>query len=486
MTSAFALNDSSLLRQQCLIDGQWRDALSGQRVDVTNPANGETLATVPHMGEAETVQAIEAAERALPAWRALTAAERGRILRRWYELMMQHQDDLARIMTLEQGKPLAEARGEIAYAASYLEWFAEEGKRAYGEVIPSPAKSRRLLVLRQPVGVCAAITPWNFPSAMITRKVGPALAAGCTIVVKPSELTPLSALALGELALRAGVPAGVFNLVVGQASAIGGAMTASPIVRKLSFTGSTRIGRMLMEQSASTIKKLSLELGGNAPFIVFDDADLDAAVQGAIASKYRNSGQTCVCTNRFLVQAGVYDEFAEKLAQAVKALKVGNGLDDGVVQGPLINEDAVKKVDELLVEARGQGARVLAGGGKHELGGLWYSPTVVADVSPQMQIFSEEIFGPVSALVRFDTEEQAIAMANDTIFGLASYLYSRDASRIWRVSEALEYGMVGINTGMISTEVAPFGGIKQSGQGREGSSHGLDDYMELKYLAWAD
>ena len=485
MTSAFALNDSSLLRQQCLIDGQWRDALSGQRVDVTNPANGETLATVPHMGEAETVQAIEAAERALPAWRALTAAERGRILRRWYELMMQHQDDLARIMTLEQGKPLAEARGEIAYAASYLEWFAEEGKRAYGEVIPSPAKSRRLLVLRQPVGVCAAITPWNFPSAMITRKVGPALAAGCTIVVKPSELTPLSALALGELALRAGVPAGVFNLVVGQASAIGGAMTASPIVRKLSFTGSTRIGRMLMEQSASTIKKLSLELGGNAPFIVFDDADLDAAVQGAIASKYRNSGQTCVCTNRFLVQAGVYDEFAEKLAQAVKALKVGNGLDDGVVQGPLINEDAVKKVDELLVEARGQGARVLAGGGKHELGGLWYSPTVVADVSPQMQIFSEEIFGPVSALVRFDTEEQAIAMANDTIFGLASYLYSRDASRIWRVSEALEYGMVGINTGMISTEVAPFGGIKQSGQGREGSSHGLDDYMELKYLAWA-
>ncbi len=485
MTFAFALNDSSLLRQQCLIDGQWRDALSGQRVDVTNPANGETLATVPHMGEAETVQAIEAAERALPAWRALTAAERGRILRRWYELMMQHQDDLARIMTLEQGKPLAEARGEIAYAASYLEWFAEEGKRAYGEVIPSPAKSRRLLVLRQPVGVCAAITPWNFPSAMITRKVGPALAAGCTIVVKPSELTPLSALALGELALRAGVPAGVFNLVVGQASAIGGAMTASPIVRKLSFTGSTRIGRMLMEQSASTIKKLSLELGGNAPFIVFDDADLEAAVQGAIASKYRNSGQTCVCTNRFLVQAGVYDEFAEKLAQAVKALKVGNGLDDGVVQGPLINEDAVKKVDELLVEARGQGARVLAGGGKHELGGLWYSPTVVADVSPQMQIFSEEIFGPVSALVRFDTEEQAIAMANDTIFGLASYLYSRDASRIWRVSEALEYGMVGINTGMISTEVAPFGGIKQSGQGREGSSHGLDDYMELKYLAWA-
>ena len=485
MTSAFALNDSSLLRQQCLIDGQWRDALSGQRVDVTNPANGETLATVPHMGEAETVQAIEAAERALPAWRALTAAERGRILRRWYELMMQHQDDLARIMTLEQGKPLAEARGEIAYAASYLEWFAEEGKRAYGEVIPSPAKSRRLLVLRQPVGVCAAITPWNFPSAMITRKVGPALAAGCTIVVKPSELTPLSALALGELALRAGVPAGVFNLVVGQASAIGGAMTASPIVRKLSFTGSTRIGRMLMEQSASTIKKLSLELGGNAPFIVFDDADVDAAVQGAMASKYRNSGQTCVCTNRFLVQAGVYDEFAEKLAQAVKALKVGNGLDDGVVQGPLINEDAVKKVDELLVEARGQGARVLAGGGKHELGGLWYSPTVVADVSPQMQIFSEEIFGPVSALVRFDTEEQAIAMANDTIFGLASYLYSRDASRIWRVSEALEYGMVGINTGMISTEVAPFGGIKQSGQGREGSSHGLDDYMELKYLAWA-
>ena len=486
MPSAVTLNDPSLLRQQCLINGQWSDALSGKKLDVSNPASGEVLATVPDMGASETQQAIDAAEQALPAWRALTAAERGRILRRWYELMMQHQDDLARIMTLEQGKPLAEARGEIAYAASFLEWFAEEGKRAYGEVIPSPAKNRRLLVLRQPVGVCAAITPWNFPSAMITRKVGPALAAGCTIVVKPSELTPLSALALGELALRAGVPAGVFNLVIGDAAAIGGVLTSSPVVRKLSFTGSTQVGRLLMQQCAPTIKKMSLELGGNAPFLVFDDADIDAAVQGAIAAKYRNSGQTCVCTNRFLVQAGIYDEFATKLTQAVQALKVGNGLDDGVVQGPLINEAAVKKVDALLDDARQQGAQVLTGGGKHELGGLWYSPTVVVGVSPQMQIFRDEIFGPVSALVRFDTEEQAVAMANDTIFGLASYLYSRDASRIWRVSEALEYGMVGINTGLISTEVAPFGGMKQSGLGREGSSHGMDDYMELKYLAWAE
>lgn len=485
MPNGFALKDPSLLRQQCLIDGVWCDAQSGKQIEVTNPASGTVLASVPFAGAVETQQAIDAAARALPGWRALTARERSAILRRWFELLIEHQDDLARIMTLEQGKPLAEARGEIIYAASYLEWFAEEAKRAYGEVIPSPAKDRRLLVLRQPVGVCAAITPWNFPAAMITRKVGPALAAGCTMVVKPSELTPLSAMALGELALRAGVPAGVFNIVVGDVPAIGATLTDSPVVRKLSFTGSTAVGRMLMAQSAPTIKKMSLELGGNAPFIVFDDADLDAAVAGAIASKYRNSGQTCVCTNRFLVQAGVYDAFAAKLTEAVQALKVGNGLDDGVVQGPLINESAVKKVEHLLDDARQQGARVLTGGDRHALGGLWYSPTVVADVSPKMQIFSDEIFGPVSALVRFDTEEQAVAMANDTIFGLASYLYSRDAARIWRVSEALEYGMVGINTGLISTEVAPFGGVKQSGQGREGSHHGLDDYMELKYLAWA-
>lgn len=485
MSFDFVLSDPSLLRQQCLINGQWQDAQSGKQHEVRNPATGETIALVPVAGQAETQQAVEAAERALPAWRALTASERARILRRWFDLLLQHQDDLARIMTLEQGKPLAEARGEIVYAASYIEWFAEEAKRAYGEVIPTPASDRRVLVLRQPVGVCAAITPWNFPAAMITRKAGPALAAGCTMVVKPSELTPLSALALGELALRAGIPAGVLNIVVGDASAIGEVFTTHPAVRKLSFTGSTRVGRTLMEQAAPTIKKLSLELGGNAPFIVFDDADLDAAVSGAIASKYRNAGQTCVCTNRFLVQAGVYDAFASKLAEAVKGLKVGNGLDEGVVQGPLINEAAVQKVDSLLNDARTQGAQVLVGGQAHPLGGLWYSPTVVTGVTPAMQIFNEEIFGPVAPLIRFETEEEAVAMANDTIFGLASYLYSRDAARIWRVSETLEYGMVGINTGLISTEVAPFGGIKQSGQGREGSRHGLDDYTELKYLAWA-
>jgi len=485
----FSLNDPDLLRSQCLIDGQWQSAQSGQTLDVVNPANGQVLTQVACAGAAQTRQAVDAAQRALPDWKSRTASERAKILKRWFELMMQHQDDLARIMTLEQGKPLAEAKGEISYAANYIEWFAEEAKRAYGEIIPAPASDRRLLVIRQPVGVCAAITPWNFPAAMITRKAAPALAAGCTMVVKPSELTPLSALALGELALRAGVPAGVLNIVMGDAPAIGAVLTASPIVRKLSFTGSTAVGRLLMAQCAPTIKKLSLELGGNAPFLVFDDADVDAAVAGAMASKYRNSGQTCVCTNRFLVQNGVYETFAEKLSASVAGLNVGDGLQAGVEQGPLINSAAVQKVEKLLEDARSKGARVLTGGQAHPLnaqGGLWFSPTVVGNVTPQMDIVNEEIFGPVAALMRFETEEQAIALANATPFGLAAYLYSRDAARIWRVSEALECGMVGINTGLMSSEVAPFGGIKQSGLGREGSRHGLDEYMELKYLAWAD
>ncbi|NYT68933.1 NAD-dependent succinate-semialdehyde dehydrogenase [Pusillimonas noertemannii] len=483
MAFDFKLKDPNLVQQQCHIDGQWVDADNGKHIEVRDPASGEVVGCVPRAGAAETQRAIDAAERALPAWRARTAADRARVLRRWYELLMQNQEDLARLMTLEQGKPLAESRGEIAYAASFIEWFAEEGKRAYGEIIPSPFSDKRLLVLKQPIGVCAAITPWNFPSAMITRKAGPALAAGCTMVLKPAGATPLSALALAELAARAGIPAGVFNVVTGDSGPIGETLTRSPVVRKLSFTGSTEIGRQLMAQSAPTLKKLSLELGGNAPFIVFDDADVDAAVAGAVASKYRNTGQTCVCTNRFLVQSGIYDSFADKLAAASQALKVGSGLDEGVVQGPLINQAALEKVEELVADATNKGAKVLAGGQRHELGGLWYQPTVLTGIEPGMDLTRQEIFGPVSALMRFDTEEEAIAHANDTEFGLASYLYSRDMARIWRVSEALEYGMVGINTGLISTEVAPFGGVKQSGLGREGSRHGLEDYMELKYLA---
>ncbi|WP_050463371.1 NAD-dependent succinate-semialdehyde dehydrogenase [Herbaspirillum autotrophicum] len=479
----FKLNDPALLRQQCHIGGDWQDAASGERFDVTDPASGAVIASVPLAGADETRQAIAAAEQALPAWRAKTAAERARILRNWFNLLLTHQDDLARIMTLEQGKPLAEAKGEIAYAAAYIEWFAEEGKRAYGEVIPSPFADRRLLVVKQPVGVCAAITPWNFPAAMITRKVAPALAAGCTMVLKPAELTPLSALALAELATRAGIPAGVFNVVTGNPRAIGGELTSSPIVRKLSFTGSTEVGRLLMAQCAPTIKKLSLELGGNAPFIVFDDADLDAAVAGAIASKYRNTGQTCVCSNRFLVQAGIYDAFAQKLAVAVAALKVGQGFEADVTQGPLINEAAVSKVEHLVSDALAKGAQVVAGGKRHARGGLWYEPTVMTGLTPDMALARQEIFGPVAGLFRFEDEAQAVAMANDTEFGLAAYFYTRDNARIWRVSEALEYGMVGINTGLISTEVAPFGGVKNSGLGREGSRHGLDDYLELKYLA---
>ena len=477
------LKDPTLLRQACYIDGAWVAADSGETIAVTNPATGETIASVPRCGAAETERAIAAADQALKTWRNTTAAERSRILRRWFDLLMSNQDDLGRLMTAEQGKPLAEAKGEIAYAAAYVEWFAEEAKRAYGEVIPSPFKDRQIVVTKEPVGVCAAITPWNFPSAMITRKVAPALAAGCTIVLKPAEQTPLSALALAELAERAGVPKGVFSVVTGKASAIGGVMTASPIVRKLTFTGSTPVGKLLMAQCAGTIKKLSLELGGNAPFIVFDDADVDAAVAGAIASKYRNAGQTCVCSNRFLVQDGIYDTFAAKLADAVAGLKVGNGLEEGVTQGPLIDDAAIAKVEALVADALTKGARAVCGGRRHALGRTWYEPTVLADVSPAMAVARAEIFGPVAPLFRFTTEAEAIRLANDTEFGLAAYFYSKDHARVWRVSRQLEYGMVGINTGLISTEVAPFGGVKQSGIGREGSRHGLDEYLETKYLA---
>ncbi|MGL4408177.1 MAG: NAD-dependent succinate-semialdehyde dehydrogenase [Zoogloea sp.] len=477
------LKDAGLLKQACYINGQWMGADNGETLPVTNPATGELVASVPRCGAAETERAIAAAETAFVRWRETTAVERARILRRWFDLLLTHQEDLARIMTAEQGKPLAEARGEIAYAAAYVEWFAEEARRVYGDVIPAPARDRQIVVTKEPVGVCAAITPWNFPSAMITRKVAPALAAGCTIILKPAEQTPLSALALAELAERAGVPAGVFSVVTGEARAIGGVMTASPVVRKLTFTGSTEVGRLLMAQCAPTIKKLSLELGGNAPFIVFDDADLDAAVAGALASKYRNAGQTCVCSNRFLVQAGVYEAFAAKLAAAVAGLKVGNGVEEGVTQGPLIDDAAINKVEGLVQDAVAKGARVVCGGQRHALGRTWYEPTVLADVRRDMDVAREEIFGPVAPLFRFSTEEEAIQIANDTEFGLAAYFYSKDHARVWRVSRQLEYGMVGINTGLISTEVAPFGGVKASGLGREGSRYGLEEYMEIKYLA---
>jgi succinate-semialdehyde dehydrogenase/glutarate-semialdehyde dehydrogenase len=476
------LRDSGLLRQHNHIDGQWVAADSGAVLEVRNPANGEIVATVPNAGTAETRRAIEAAKRAFPAWRARTAEDRGRILRRWFELMMNHQEDLARLMTSEQGKPLSESRGEIAYAASFIEWFAEEGRRVYGDVIPSPWPDKHIIVMREPVGVCAAITPWNFPAAMITRKVGPALAAGCTIIVKPASQTPLSALAMAELAARAGVPNGVFSVVTGDARAIGGELTSNPIVRKLSFTGSTKIGRVLAAQCAPTLKHMSLELGGNAPFIVFDDADLDAAVEGAIVSKYRNTGQTCVCANRLFVQDGVYDVFSRKLATAVEKLKVGNGLEPGIEQGPLIDQAAFSKVEELIGDAVGQGARALVGGRRHPLGGTYYEPTVLVDVKSTMRLAQEEIFGPVAPLLRFAQESDVICMANDTEFGLAAYFYSRDISRVWRVAGALECGIVGINTGLISTAVAPFGGMKQSGMGREGSHYGIDEYLDTKYL----
>ncbi|MFJ4344715.1 NADP-dependent succinate-semialdehyde dehydrogenase [Pseudomonas sp. NPDC089401] len=474
------LKDAQLFRQQAFINGEWLDADNGQTINVTNPATGEVIGTVPKMGTAETRRAIEAADKALPAWRALTAKERSNKLRRWFELMIENQDDLARLMTTEQGKPLAEAKGEIAYAASFIEWFAEEAKRVYGDTIPGHQPDKRLIVIKQPIGVTAAITPWNFPAAMITRKAGPALAAGCTMVLKPASQTPYSALALVELATRAGIPAGVLSVVTGSAGEVGGELTGNSLVRKLSFTGSTEIGRQLMEECAKDIKKVSLELGGNAPFIVFDDADLDKAVEGAIISKYRNNGQTCVCANRIYVQDGVYDAFAEKLAAAVAKLKIGNGLEDGTTTGPLIDGKAVAKVQEHIEDAVSKGAKVLSGGKLIE--GNFFEPTILVDVPKTAAVAKEETFGPLAPLFRFKDEAEVIAMSNDTEFGLASYFYARDMSRVFRVAEALEYGMVGINTGLISNEVAPFGGIKASGLGREGSKYGIEDYLEIKYL----
>jgi succinate-semialdehyde dehydrogenase / glutarate-semialdehyde dehydrogenase len=476
------LKDGALLRSQCYIDGRWVDADGGGSHPVRNPATGEVIGTVPGATAVETRRAIEAAGRAFAGWRARSADDRARVLRRWYELMMTHQEDLARLMTSEQGKPLAESRGEIGYAASFIEWFAEEARRIYGDTIPSPWPDARIVVTREPVGVCAAITPWNFPAAMITRKVAPALAAGCTIIVKPAMQTPLSALAMAELAARAGVPAGVLNVVTGDARAIGGELSSNPRVRKMTFTGSTQVGRLLAAQCAPTLKRMSLELGGNAPFIVFDDADLDAAVKGAMTSKYRNTGQTCVCANRLLVQDGVYEAFARKLTAAVARLKVGNGMDEGVEQGPLIDAAALAKVEELVGEAVGHGARTLIGGHRHALGGTYYEPTVLTEVKSSMRLAQEEIFGPVAPLFRFKDEAEAIRIANDTEFGLAAYFYSRDIGRVWRVAGALESGMVGINSGLISTAVAPFGGVKQSGLGREGSRYGINEYIDLKYI----
>ena len=476
------LKDPSLFKQLCWLNGSWTAADSGATYEVLNPATGDVLATVPNMGAAETARAVAAAQQAQPAWAARTGKDRAAILRRWFELMLENADDLAQIMTLEQGKPLAESRGEISYAASFIEWFAEEAKRIDGDVLASPAADKRIVTLKQAVGVTAAITPWNFPAAMITRKAAPALAAGCAMVVKPSELTPLSAFALAELAHRAGLPTGLLQIVVGDAQAIGGVMTSSPVVRKLSFTGSTGVGRLLMAQSAPSIKRLSLELGGNAPFIVFNDADIDAAVEGAIAAKYRNGGQTCVCANRFYIQDDIYDEFARKLTARVEQLTVGNGLEAGVAIGPMIETKALEKIETLVDDAKAKGAKILAGGERHALGGTYYAPTVIADARPDMRFAKEEIFGPVAPLFRFSEEAEAIAQANDTEYGLAAYLYTRDIARAWRVGEALEYGMVGLNTGLISNEVAPFGGIKQSGIGREGSHYGIEEYLELKYL----
>ena len=476
------LKDPMLLRELCFIGGGWSAADDGATLEVKNPATAQVLGSIPNMGAAEARRAIAAAAAALPAWKARTAKERAFIMRRWFDLMIEHQDDLAALMTAEQGKPLAESKAEIVYAASFIEWFAEEAKRLYGDIIPGHQIDKRIMVLRQPVGVVAAITPWNFPSAMITRKAGPALAAGCTMVCKPATQTPLSALALARLGERAGIPAGVFNVITGSAAAIGGEMTGNPAVRKLTFTGSTEVGKKLMAQCAGTLKKLSLELGGNAPFIVFDDADLDAAVQGALASKYRNTGQTCVCANRLLVQAGVYQDFAQRLKAAVTQLRVGDGLAGVTDQGPLIDAKAVSKVEEHIADALAKGAKVVLGGNRHALGGTFFQPTILTDVTPQMLVAREETFGPVAPLFKFDSEAQAIAMANDTEFGLAAYIYTRDLARSWRVAEAVEYGIVGLNTGIISTEVAPFGGIKESGMGREGSKYGILDYTEIKYV----
>ena len=479
------LKDPTLLKTKACLCGEWRDARSGRTIAVTNPATGETIATVPELSTAEAHEAIAFAAATMKPWQSRTAGERSRILRRWFDLLVENTDDLALILTSEQGKPLAEAKGEIAYGASYVEWFAEEAKRITGDLIAPPSNDRRILVLRQPVGVCAAITPWNFPNAMLTRKVAPALAAGCAMVCKPASQTPLSALALAELGERAGLPPGLFSVLTGPASEIGEAFTSSQTVRKLTFTGSTAVGKKLMAACADTVKKVTMELGGNAPFIVFDDADLDAAVEGAMASKYRNTGQTCVCANRLLVQSGVYEAFAEKLVTAVRKLQVGNGLDAGVTQGPLIEEKAVEKVEALVADAVGKGARVLLGGHRHALGGTFYEPTVLADATPAMELGQEEIFGPVAPLFRFETEEEAIALANDTSVGLASYFYTRDMARVWRVAEALEYGMAGVNTGVISNAMAPFGGVKESGLGREGSKYGIEDYLTLKYVCLA-
>ena len=476
------LRDPALFRQQCHVNGRWVDARDGATLDVNNPATGEVIGTVPAFGAGETRAAIEAADAAWAAWRSRPAKDRANLMRRWFELMMAHQDDLAVLMTSEQGKPLVESRGEIAYAASFVEWFAEEGKRVYGDVIDHPLPGRRIVVLKQPIGVVASITPWNFPAAMITRKCAPALAAGCPVVIRPASQTPFSALALADLAERAGIPPGVVNVVTGPSGPMGAELTANPTVRKLSFTGSTEVGKLLMSQCASTVKKVSLELGGNAPFIVFDDADLDAAVAGAMASKYRNAGQTCVCANRILVQDGVHDAFAAKMAEAVGALKVGNGLEDGTEQGPLIDMRAVEKVEEHIADATSKGAEVVAGGERHALGGSFFQPTLLTGVTSAMTVAREETFGPVAPLFRFSTEDEAVRMANDTEFGLAAYFYSRDIGRIWRVSEGLEYGIVGVNEGIISNEVAPFGGVKESGIGREGSKYGMDDFLEIKYL----
>ena len=476
------LKDKNLLRNKCYVNGKWVDANSGENFNVTNPADGSVISTVPMFGTNETRDAIAAAEKAYPQWRAKTAKERAGLLRRWYELIMESADDLAQLMTAEQGKPLAEARGEVIYGASFVEWFSEEAKRVYGDTIPAPANDRRIVVTKEPVGVVAAITPWNFPIAMITRKCAPAIAVGCTVVIKPAEDTPLSALALAELADRAGIPAGVINIITGNPVQIGAEVTSSPVVRKLSFTGSTEVGKLLMRQCADTVKKVSMELGGNAPFIVFDDADIEAAVAGVMASKYRNTGQTCVCANRIFVQSGVYDAFAKKMAAAVSELKVGDGSHDGVTQGPLINMEAIEKVERLVNDATKKGAKIITGGARHELGGTYYTPTVLTGVTTEMACATEEIFGPVAPLYKFETEAEAVQMANDTPFGLAAYFYSRDVGRVWRVSEALEYGIVGINEGIISTEVAPFGGFKESGVGREGSKYGTEEYLEIKYL----
>jgi succinate-semialdehyde dehydrogenase/glutarate-semialdehyde dehydrogenase len=480
--AAKVLNDRALFREANYIDGKWLEAGAAGTIAVDNPATGDVIGTVPKFGRAETRQAIDAAAAAFPAWRARTGKERAGLLRHWFDLIMANQEDLARLMTLEQGKPLVESRGEVAYGASFVEWFAEEGKRIYGDTIPSPTRDKRIVVVKEPIGVVGCITPWNFPIAMITRKVGPALAAGCTVVAKPASQTPFSALALAALAERAGIPKGVLNVITGSAAEVGGELTSNPIVRKISFTGSTAVGKILMAQCATTVKKVSLELGGNAPFVVFDDADLDAAVEGAIISKYRNTGQTCVCANRFLVQSGVYDAFAEKLGRAVDRLKVGPGLEDGVSQGPLIDMAAVEKVESHIRDAVAKGATVVRGGRRAEQGGRFFSPTVITGATPEMAVAREETFGPVAPLFKFDSEADAVRLANATEFGLAAYFYGRDIGRIWRVAEALEYGIVGVNTGLISTEVAPFGGMKESGIGREGSKYGIEEYVEIKYI----